>query len=167
MKKKIVNKQPNSSACFVCGLKNDKGLKARFFETKDREVVALFTPHSLHQSYPGRLHGGIAACILDETIGRAVQVGAPDVWGVTVELTLSYKKPLPYDVELKAVGRITKDLRLLFEGEGEIYTPDGEVAVTAKARYVKMTIDKISQDFGGDDWKVHLHIDDPEEINII
>jgi acyl-coenzyme A thioesterase PaaI-like protein len=97
-------------------------------------------------------------------MGRAVQIGNPDVWGVTVELTLSYKKPLPYGVELKAVGRITRDTRLLFEAEGEIYTPQGDVAVTAKARYVKMSIGQISDEFDPDSWKVHLHIDDPTEV---
>jgi uncharacterized protein (TIGR00369 family) len=162
--KKVTNKQPNATECFVCGVNNDKGLKASFFETDTNEVVALFTPHELHQSYPGRVHGGIAACLLDETMGRAVQIGNPDVWGVTVELTLSYKKPLPYGVELKAVGRITRDTRLLFEAEGEIYTPQGDVAVTAKARYVKMSIGQISDEFDPDSWKVHLHIDDPTEV---
>jgi uncharacterized protein (TIGR00369 family) len=162
--KKVTNKQPNATECFVCGVNNDKGLKASFFETDTNEVVALFTPHELHQSYPGRVHGGIAACLLDETMGRAVQIGNPDVWGVTVELTLSYKKPLPYGVELKAVGRITRDTRLLFEADGEIYTPQGDVAVTAKARYVKMSIGQISDEFDTDSWKVHLHIDDPTEV---
>jgi uncharacterized protein (TIGR00369 family) len=162
--KKVTGKQPNSGECFVCGLDNDKGLKASFFETDTGEVVALFTPHRLHQSYPGRVHGGIAACILDETMGRAVQIGNPDVWGVTAELSLTYKKPLPYGAELKAVGRITRDVRLLFEAEGEIYTPEGEVAVTAKARYVKMTIGQIADDFDANSWKVHLHIDDPTEV---
>ena len=166
MNKKIVNKQPNATECFVCGLQNDKGLKACFFETDDDQIAGIFTPHRLHQSYPGRLHGGIAASILDETIGRAIQIGAPDSWGVTVELTLAYKKPLPYDVELKSLGRITRDSKRIFEGEGEIYTPDGAVAVTAKAKYVKMSIGKISEEFDDKDWKVHLHIDDPEEINI-
>lgn len=166
MIKKIIKKQPNAQECFVCGLKNDKGLKASFYETEDKEVVAVFTPHELHQSYPGRLHGGIAACILDETMGRAVQIGNPDIWGVTVELTLTYKKPLPYSTELKAVGRITKENRLLFEGEGEIYTPDGEAAVTAKAKYVKMSINSISEEFDPECWKVHLNIDDPSEITV-
>jgi uncharacterized protein (TIGR00369 family) len=162
--KKVTNKQPNATECFVCGVDNDKGLKASFYETDTDEVVALFTPHRLHQSYPGRIHGGIAACILDETMGRAIQIGNPDVWGVTVDLSLTYKKPLPYEVQLKAVGRITRNVRLLFEAEGEIYTPDGEVAVTAKARYVKMSIGQISDEFDQKDWKVHLHIDDPTEV---
>ena len=165
--KKVTSKQPNSADCFVCGLQNDKGLKAAFFETDTNEVVAVFTPHRLHQSYPGRVHGGVAACMLDETMGRAVQIGQPDVWGVTVELSLAYKKPVPYDIELKCVGRITKENRLLFEAEGEILLPDGEVAVTAKGKYVKMSIDRISEGFGaGDDWKVFLDIDDPEHFDI-
>jgi uncharacterized protein (TIGR00369 family) len=162
--KKVMNKQPNSAECFVCGLENDKGLKASFFETEGGEVVALFTPHPLHQSYPGRVHGGISACILDETMGRAVQIGNPEIWGVTVELSLAYRKPLPYGVQLKAVGRITRDTRLLFETEGEIYTPEGDVAVTAKARYVKMSIGQITDEFDPESWKVHLHIDDPTEV---
>lgn len=162
--KKVVNKQPNATECFVCGLENEKGLHAFFYETDTNEVAAVFTPHRLHQSYPGRLHGGIAASILDETIGRAIQIDQPDVWGVTVELNLSYKKPLPYECELKCFGRITHENRLMFEGEGEILTPDGEVAVTAKAKYVKMRISQISQEFDTNDWGVHLHIDDPTQV---
>ncbi len=162
--KKVTNKQPNAAECFVCGLKNEKGLQAFFYETESGETAAVFTPHRLHQSYPGRIHGGIAACILDETIGRAIQIGQPDVWGVTVELNLSYKKPLPYETELKAYGRITNENRLMFEGEGEILTPDGEIAVTAKAKYVKMRIGQIADDTDALDWKVHLHIDDPTEV---
>ncbi len=166
MKKKIVNKQPNSPECFVCGLENQKGLEASFYETDSDEVVAVFTPHELHQGYPGRMHGGIAACVLDETIGRVIKIGNPDAWGITAELSLSYKKPLPCGAPLKAVGRITKDSRLLFEGEGEIYTPDGEIAVTAIAKYVKMPISKISEDTEKDIWKIHLSMDDPSEIDI-
>lgn len=162
--KKVINKQPNGTECFVCGLENDKGLKAFFYETDTNEVAAVFTPHRLHQSYPGRIHGGIAASILDETIGRAIQIGNPDIWGVTVGLNLTYKKPLPYECELKAFGRITHENRLMFEGEGEILTPEGEIAVIAKAKYVKMRISQISEGFEMTDWHVHLHIDDPTEI---
>ena len=162
--KKVTNKQPNAKECFVCGVSNDKGLHAKFFETNTGEIAAVFTPHPMHQSYPDRVHGGIAACILDETIGRAVQIRQPEMWGVTVELNVCYKKPLPYGRELKAFGRITSENRLMFEGEGEILTPEGEVAVTAKAKYVKMRIDQITEEYSDSDWRVHLDIDDPTEV---
>ena len=164
--KKLVSKQPNSRYCFICGLNNSMGLKAKFFETDEGEIICIFNAPKEHQSYPGRMHGGILAAILDETIGRAIQIDDPNVWGVTAELNISYKKPVTYGVELKAAGRITQQNRLLFEGTGEIYTSGGEVAVSAWGKYVKLNIDSISEEFTDEDWKVYLDIDDPDHINL-
>jgi len=72
MKHKVIKKQQNSKKCIVCGLNNDLGLKASFYQTNKDELIAVFKPLEEHQSYPGRLHGGIAGAILDETIGRAI-----------------------------------------------------------------------------------------------
>ena len=60
MKKRVIKKQHNSRKCFVCGLKNDLGLKASFYEIDNDDLIAVFKPLDEHQSYPGRLHGGIA-----------------------------------------------------------------------------------------------------------
>ena len=84
---KVTGKQENSKMCFVCGLKNRYGLKAQFYETENNEIVAIFKGEEEHQGYPGRLHGGIAASILDETIGRAININSEnELWGVTLEL---------------------------------------------------------------------------------
>lgn len=166
-KYKVLKKQPNSKHCIVCGLDNHHGLKSSFYELENGELVAIFSPLNGHQSYPGRLHGGISGAILDETIGRAIMIKDPDVWGVTVELTLKYKKPVPLDEELKVVGRITKDNRLLFEGNGEIILPNGDIAVTATGKYMKMPVDKIAEGFDdGSEWAVSSSEDDPEEIEL-
>ncbi len=142
-----MRKQPNSSMCFVCGLKNIAGLKAFFYETDEGEVIARFVPQEVHQGYPGRLHGGIAAAILDETIGRALMITYGDnVWGVTVELNLRFRAPVPLYTELQAVARITRDTKRIFEGEGELILPDGTVAVTAKGKYFKLRLEDIAQD---------------------
>ena len=129
MPQKVTAKQHNSKMCFVCGLQNPAGLKASFFEVEGDQLVALFTPCEKHQGYPGRLHGGLAATILDETIGRAMNIDQNGIWGVTVEFNVRYKKPVPLDTELRVVGRITNENRRLFEGTGEILLPDGQVAV--------------------------------------
>ena len=152
--------------CFVCGLKNVAGLKASFYETDDNALVALFTPKKSHQSYPGRLHGGIASTILDETIGRAVMIGSKkEVWGVTLELTVEYKKPIPLGVELRVVGRITEQSSRLFNGTGEILLPDGTVAVLARGRYMKVPLDKIADfDPVEFEWGVVPKRDDPVEF---
>lgn len=134
-----------SRMCMVCGLENSAGLHARFFELDNGELAGVFTPREEHQGYPGRLHGGIASTILDETIGRAISISHPDAWGVTVELTVRYRKPVPLDREVVAHGRITKDSGRLFEGTGEIRLKDGTVAVEATGRYLRLPIDQIAE----------------------
>jgi len=154
--------------CFVCGLKNSAGLQASFYETEDGALVATLTPRTAHQSYPGRMHGGIASTILDETIGRAVMMGRDkEVWGVTLELKVEYKKPIPIGSELRVVARITEENSRFFSGRGEILLADGGVAVTASGRYMKVPIEKIAEfeesEFG---WEVVKGEADPEYIDL-
>lgn len=136
----------------VCGIENAAGLGARFLELEGGELVGVFTPRTEHQGYPGRLHGGLAATILDETIGRAVSIGDTDAWGVTVELSLRFRKPVPIDREVHAIGRITRDGGRLFEGSGEIVLEDGSVAVEATGRYIRMPIDRIAEGDFSNEW---------------
>lgn len=168
MEQKVTKKQHNSRMCFVCGLKNVAGLRTSFYELDGGELVAIFTPREEHQSYPGRLHGGIAATILDETIGRAIMIGNDDqVWGVTLDFSVSYKKPVPLGVELKVVGRITENGKRLFSGTGEIILPDGEVAVTGQGKYMKVPLERIAaSDLTGLEWAVVPNDGDPQFIEI-
>ena len=168
MKHSISRKQYNSKLCFICGLKNDSGLQASFYETEAGELIATFTPKLEHQSYPGRMHGGIASAILDETIGRAILVGREEeIWGLTIDLSLSYKKPIPLGVELKVVARITEENSRFFHGTGEIVLPGGEVAVVARGKYLKAPLEKIADfDRAENEWAVVASEHDPESIEI-
>ena len=169
-----MNKQPNSHNCFICGVKNIGGVHVNFYEAPalpanngiddgaavgGMEVLARFTGQSIHQGYPGRMHGGIITGILDETIGRAINIGEgeqPMTWGVTAELTVRFRKPVPLGVELTARGRITRDIHHIFEGTGEIYLPDGTVAASAHGKWVRLKLADIAgmeaEDLG---WKVY------------
>lgn len=167
MKYKVTRKQENSNLCIVCGMNNELGLKTAFYELENGEIVSIFTTKEEHQSYPGRLHGGVTGAILDETIGRAIMIKDPKIWGVTIELTVSYKKPIPLNAKMRAVGRITKDSSRIFEGSGELLLPDGEVAAIAHGRYLKMPIDKISSvDELHMEWKITESEEDPKEIEL-
>jgi len=167
MKHKVTAKQHNSRMCFVCGLKNNFGLHASFYEVEDQQLVALFTPCEEHQSYPGRMHGGLAATILDETIGRALMITNDEAWGVTVEFTVRYKKPVPLGQELRVVGRITRDSRRLFEGTGEILLPDGQIAVEGSGKYIKLPLEEIADfDYEEQEWKTVPDENDPQVIDL-
>ena len=154
MKHSIKNTQNISRYCMVCGVENEFGLKTRFHETEDDEVIAVFTPQRFHQSYPQITHGGITAAILDETIGRAIMCTSDRMsFGVTLELNVKYKKPVPYGVELKVVGRITRDNGRIFEGTGELYLPDGTVAATAEGKYMRRSPEKFTNaEFVDSEW---------------
>ena len=167
MRHQITGKQNNSKMCFVCGLKNSFGLKASFYELEGDQLVALFTPCEEHQSYPGRMHGGLAATILDETIGRAIMIKQDEIWGVTVEFKVRYRQPIPLGEELRVVGRITKDSRRLFEGSGEILLPDSQIAVEGSGKYIKLPLDDIADfDFEEQEWKNVFSPEDPLSIEL-
>jgi acyl-coenzyme A thioesterase PaaI-like protein len=167
MEHKVTAKQHNSRMCFVCGLKNEFGLHASFYEVEGKQLVALFTPCEQHQGYPGRMHGGLAATILDETIGRALMITDQEAWGVTGEFSVRYLKPVPLDQPLRVVGRITRDTRRIFEGTGEILLPNGEVAVEGSGKYIKLPLDKIADfDYEQQEWKTIPDENDPQVIEL-
>jgi len=164
---KVVRKHENSRFCFICGLENEKGLKADFFETDDGALSVIFTPTWEYQSYPGVLHGGVSASILDELIGRAVNVKNPDMFAMTTSLKIKYRRPVPYNVKLTAVAKITKDSGSRYEGEGILYDDKGNKCVMATGRYMKMPLERITGDFDPEtDWFVNPKSDDPSEISL-
>ncbi len=164
----VTAKQPNSKMCLVCGLKNPFGLHTSFFELDNNELLAVFKPRGEHQSYPGRLHGGIISTILDETIGRAIMIQSEgDIWGVTVDLQIRFKKPVPLDEELRVIGRITKDSSRFFEGTGKLLLQDGTVAATGHGKYLKVPLEKIADfDVDHQEWQVVQSNDDPKSFQL-
>lgn len=161
---KVKGPQNIGRMCFVCGEENPFGLHGHFYNLDDGSVCGIFNVRDEHQSYPGRVHGGVLSAILDELIGRAFQNENPDVWGVTVELTMKYRKPVPLDKPIKALARVTKETGRIFEGEGEIIFEDGTIAVQAYARYARMSFDTIAEgDLIDEEWREDTK-DYPETI---
>jgi uncharacterized protein (TIGR00369 family) len=156
-----MKKQPTSRMCFICGERNPAGLHVHFYEQDDGTILGKFTGRDHHQSYPGRMHGGVITAALDETVGRAIMMRYGEaIWGVTVELNVRFLKPVPLDTPLTIIGRVTNDRSRLFEGAGELYLPDGTVAADCVGKYIKMDITQIADfDYEREEWYVRP---DPE-----
>lgn len=165
MRQRVTAKQKNTKMCLVCGLKNPFGLKASFYELENDELLAIFRPSEEHQSYPGRLHGGIATAVLDETIGRAILMKDPDLWGVTIKFSTRYLQPVPLDEEIRVIGRIDHIANRYFEGTGEILSKDGSIAVEGKGKFIKLPLGDIA-DFDAEEqeWRVTTSANDPEYV---
>ena len=168
MHHKVTGKQPNSKMCLVCGLKNQFGLRSFFYELDNDELLAIFKPMEEHQGYPGMLHGGISTAILDEAIGRAIMMRYDEpVWGVTVELNITFKRPVPLDKEIRVICRITDDSEKVFEGTGEILLSNGKVAVEGRGKYVKLPLERFTDfDYEEQEWRVVEDEKDPVEVEI-
>ena len=102
---KVLSKQRNSRMCIICGLDNDFGVKAPFYNMEDGSVMSKFRYHPNHQSYPGRVHGGMITAMLDELGLRglwAFHNGDEKDFGVTIDLSTNFRKPVPYAADLFA-----------------------------------------------------------------
>jgi len=129
-----VIKQPNSRMCFICGLENPVGLKmALYNDLDDQQVVASVSVPDHFQGYPGVVHGGIVATILDEVAGRALLVnGNSDDLMVTVKIEVRYRQPTPTETPLTVVGQLTQPGLTRARARGEIRLPDGSVTAEAE-----------------------------------
>ncbi len=115
--------------CAVCGLDNPFGLRAPFYSMEDGSVVSLFRFRKEHQSYPGRVHGGLITAMLDEMGLRALwaKEGGEFTYGVTLSLETKYRKPVPYDADLIGRGIVAKESGNFLTAECAIMLPEGTV----------------------------------------
>lgn len=142
-------RQPTSLQCFACGRNNPFGLKLEWFNNYDEKCVeTTFTLDDNYCSYPGTVHGGILATILDETSGRAVLLDNNfERLMVTLKMEVVYKKNTPTNTPLKAIGRVLKDGGSRAQVEGEIILPDG--TVSAKCTSILFKIPQAVKDKWG------------------
>jgi uncharacterized protein (TIGR00369 family) len=146
-----------SHMCLACGEENIFGLHAQFMNLDDGSLAASFTTIDEHQSYPGRVHGGIIAAILDELLGRVVQVSHPEIFGVTMELNIKYRAPVPLGEQLLCIGHLDKLTSRCSEAAGVVLLPDGKVAAEGFARYLRAPLDQIvSEGLAEKDWHPDL-----------
>jgi len=113
-------KQPNSLNCFVCGVENPVGLHLAFYEQPGGEVTCDVTLPERYQGYPGVVHGGIVASMLDEIAGRAAMQGNVERFMMTAKLEVRYRKPVPIGQPLRLVGRLDHRRGRLTVVQGEI-----------------------------------------------
>ena len=134
-----MEKLPNSSHCFVCGLDNDHGLKLTFYQDEDGSVVVDYTVPDYYQGYPGVVHGVIITTLMDEVIGRVLMTGDTNRFMATAKLTTRYRKPVPTEKPIRIVGRIVDDRGRVAEARAEIIGPDGEVLAEAEGLMVALS----------------------------
>ncbi|MBE3037947.1 MAG: PaaI family thioesterase [Chloroflexi bacterium] len=150
-----MEKQANSRLCFVCGLENPVGLHLNFYEAGPGEVTVNFTPSEHYQGYPGLLHGGIVASVLDEAAGRAHMGIFPPRFMFTAKLEVKYRKNIPIGKPLKIIGKAGKGRGRMAEGWSGIYNQEGELLAEANALLVDVPNPPDPSELQESGWKVY------------
>ena len=116
-------RQPNSHSCFICGMENPVGLHLHIYEIAPGEVESTYLAPDHFQGYPGVLHGGIVAAIIDEISGRAHMGGDPlnPRFMFTAKLEVKYRRNVPIGRQLKLVGKAGKSRAKSAEAWAGIY----------------------------------------------
>jgi acyl-coenzyme A thioesterase PaaI-like protein len=150
-------KQPNSRQCFVCGLENPVGLQLNIYQIEPGVIETTYTAPDHFQGYPGVLHGGIVATILDEISGRA-HMGSPSEprFMFTGKLEVLYRKNVPTGQPLRIVGKAIKSKGRVAEGWAGIYDDAGTLLAEATTLLFDIPKDRMDttnlEELG---WKVY------------
>jgi acyl-coenzyme A thioesterase PaaI-like protein len=130
--------QANSNHCFVCGLKNPFGLKLKFFQKSSGEVVSDYIIPEVYQGYPGVVHGGIVAAMLDEAAGRALMGGDPPRFMYTARLDLRYRETVPVGEPVRLIGRMKNSKGRTATAESFIYDANDSLLAEAEALLIEV-----------------------------
>ena len=124
-----MSKDQKYGMCFACGEQNPIGLHLHFFWIPNG-VLAFFTPRHEHQSYDGRMHGGLITVLLDEIMGNYLfkKEGVP---AYTARIDLRFRTPVKIGTTIRCEGHEVKRKGRLVIMEGVITNPDGTVAAEA------------------------------------
>ncbi len=131
-----VRSLPVSKTCFVCGEENAVGLRGRFY-VEDDLVKIRMSADDRHCGYPGVVHGGVVAALLDECMGWAA-ARALRLMCVTAELTVRYMKSAPPDPSLVVEAWTTRAHRRMAHCEARLAGPDGEVYARAEGKFIPL-----------------------------
>jgi uncharacterized protein (TIGR00369 family) len=148
--------QPSSRHCFGCGVDNPSGLGLTFYSVGPDRVECEAVIGEQFQGYPGVVHGGIVATMLDEIVGRVLLIDDPTRRLMTAKLVVRYRRPVPIHQPLKIIAWLVRDRGRYATANSEIRLVDGTVAAEAEGTLAevpgdRMTIEQL-EDMG---WRVY------------
>jgi acyl-coenzyme A thioesterase PaaI-like protein len=119
-----IDTDTHKNMCFGCGQHNPVGLKLSF--TKDGDTLRTeFTPAEVYQGWPGIVHGGILALLLDEAMNNTTYFAG--ITCITASMQIRLRQPVKVEVPLVITASITRNRRKLIETEARICLKDGTI----------------------------------------
>lgn len=138
---------PGLAQCFVCGDKNEHGLKLKFALAEDGEsVVCEYVPPEQFAGFAPYLHGAVISAMFDEGCGWPI-IYRTGVLCMTVQLNIAFKRPATIGKKLRLVTKeLPSDSKRAFKAGGTLTDESGSVIATAEAVYVPLDV-AVSSEF--------------------
>ena len=140
-----LNDTTDYQLCFACGQRNPYGLHM-VFRQEDDSIVCDFMPQVEHQGFPGIIHGGIVASVLDEALNRTSMLGNPPAWTMTGRLEVRYRRNVPYGPLLRVRAKLKSQRGRLLTATGVLTLAEDEAMVLAEAQGTFMALTQDMQD---------------------
>ncbi|WP_317423150.1 hotdog fold domain-containing protein [uncultured Acidaminococcus sp.] len=118
--------------CFGCGKDNPMGLHLHF-RTDEDGCYTSFVPQPVHQSYDGRMHGGLISTLLDETMGNYPYMYEHKV-AYTARLEVRFRQPVRIGERIHVITKVKRRKGQLLEMTGQVIREDKTVAAEADGK---------------------------------
>src|SRR5207302_10595209 len=117
-------------------------------------VVSDFRPEAEHQGFPGIIHGGIVAAVLDEALNRTTMLTDTPAWTMTGRLDVRYRRYVPYGPLLRVRAKLGLQRGRMSQASGYLTLAEDESVVLAEAHGTFMAlsnqvINEIMQEYPG------------------
>ena len=120
---------------FVHGLRNRSGLHLRYGLVGSR-VTTTWVPADEHCGFPGVVHGGLLAAVLDDVMGRCSTLHR--TWVVTGRMETRYREAASLGEPLHIEGWITRMTRRVMTAESRMSKADGTLVAEANGTYLPL-----------------------------
>jgi acyl-coenzyme A thioesterase PaaI-like protein len=148
-----LNDTTDYQRCFACGQLNPYGLKM-IFRFEDHTIISDFKPYEEHQGFPGVIHGGITAAVLDEALNRTSMLTNQPTWTMTGRLEVRYRRYVPYGPLLRVRASLGTQRGRMVQASGKLTLADDESVLFAEAQGTFMALtpemlDEVMKDYPG------------------
>jgi len=120
--------------CFCCGANNDKGLHLKYSYPEPGAAETSLVIPAYFSGWEEITHGGLISMLLDETMAHACK--SRELQGVTGELTVRFKTPLPVGTKVKVYGTAEEPRGRLTKTEAVVSDEAGTVYATGSAKFI-------------------------------
>lgn len=121
----------NDDMCFVCGQKNEGGLRLHFQLIGSDRIRTEFAPTKRFQGFKDIVHGGIVAAVLDEVMVNVAYLRG--IMAVTSKLEVRLRRPARISEKLIFEARIVKEGDRVVEVASQASREDGILVAEGKA----------------------------------